>query len=346
MCRVEDGTTVFDACERRCICQDEEFVDCCRVRSDFASLEISERQRYINAVIRVATDPEFKPRYDALVAKYKDSFDTLAQDTNPKTSQFFPWHRYFLLEYENLLREIDCRITIPYWDWTALPMNPYMSPVWNPVSGFGDSSRSNDSCVNNGPLRFDIFQITPSAGESCLRRQYRLQLFPTRAIIEQDLLSLPASEFNHFHQFLQVFLHTNVRCFVGGQMCTPDAANDPAYILHIAQNDALLTRWQDIDEEHLNAQYSTDGRVLALAGGLTVSQFSNNQNLPNDVRVCYNPSEFQSHVPENMRFLSPALREMTDNPNLHMECIGHEEMEGIGMTHSAEEFMHKMCDDE
>ena len=322
-------------------------MDCCRVRVDYASMSVDERQRYISAVIRVATDPQFKPRYEALVAKYKSSFDTVAQESDPERSQFFPWHRYFLLEYENLLREIDCRITIPYWDWTVLPMNPYMSPVWDPDSGFGDSSRSNDSCVNNGPFRVDLFDITPSAGGGCLQRQYRMQMFPTRAIIERDLLTLPPEEFDEFHRFLQVFIHTNVRCFVGGQMCSTDAANDPVYLLHLSQVDSLLTRWQEIDEAHLNAAYSDDNTPLVLTSGLVVSQFSDNKDLPDDTRVCYDPTEFKTHIPQGMRFLSQALEEMTDNHDLHMECISDEDMTGVGgMSDDAADFMHKMCDSE
>lgn len=335
--------TVIDDCLRRCTCEDGQFVDCCRVRADYASLSLAERQRYINTVIRLATDPEFRPRYNALVSKYKASFDTLAQNTDPQVSQFFAWHRYFLLEYENLLQEADCRVTIPYWDWTALPANPYLSPIWNPDSGFGDSSRGNDSCVSNGPFRYDLFAITPSAGGGCLQRQYRMQMFPTRAIVEQDLLTLPPEDFDQFHQFLQIFLHTNVRCFVGGQMCSEDAANDPAYITHLARIDSIFARWQEIDEAHLTVQLSTDNRPLALANGLTVSQFSDTQNLPNDVSICYNPADLKDHIPPSMIFLTSALEEMTDNHNIHMECIGDEEMEEVHMSTEATEFMHKMC---
>ena len=339
-----DDNTAHDACRRKCRYENGKLVDCCRVRTDYASLTVDERRRYIGTVIRAASDPNFRPRYEALVTKYKSSFDTIAQDTRSDVSVFFPWQRYFLLEYENLLREIDCRITIPYWDWTALPMNPYMSAVWNPENGFGDSSRANDSCVSNGPFNFAVFAITPGAGGGCLQRQYRIQLFPTRAIIEQDLLTIQPSEFNEFHQFLQVFIHTNVRCFVGGQMCSNNAANDPAYLLHLSQLDYLFTRWQEIHEA---AQFANDNRSLPLtASPVTVSQFSNNQNLPNDVKMCYDPAEFKSHVPRSMLFLSDALEAITQNHNLYMECVDDGDMQGMIMGRDAENFMHKMCDKE
>ena len=31
---------------------------------------------------------------------------------------FLPWHREYLLRFENELREIDSQVAIPYWDWT------------------------------------------------------------------------------------------------------------------------------------------------------------------------------------------------------------------------------------
>ena len=32
---------------------------------------------------------------------------------------FLPWHRWFILAFENLLRKVDCKVTVPYWDWSA-----------------------------------------------------------------------------------------------------------------------------------------------------------------------------------------------------------------------------------
>lgn len=221
-----------------------------------------------------------------------------------------------------------------------------MSPAFSPESGFGDSSRANDSCVSNGPFNSGVFTITPSAGGGCLQRQYRMQMFPTRAIIEQDLLTLSAENFNQFHQFLQVFIHTNVRCFVGGQMCSTDAANDPLYLLHLAQIDFLFDRWQSVNSSRLNARFTGDNRPLPLSNGLTISQFASNRDLANDVCITYDHPQFKTHVPPSMRFLADALEQMTNNPNLKMECVGDSVMSDSGMENSGGEFMHKMCEAE
>lgn len=331
---------MYDDCLRRCTCRGGVLVDCCRVRRDFASLTVDDRQRYIQTVITVATDPQFRDRYEALVLLYNENVDTLAFDTDPGVSQFFPWNRYYLLEYEALLQEVDCRVTIPYWDWTALPMSPYLTPVWNPVSGFGDSASGKDGCVENGPFRANLFEIV---GGGCLRREYRMQMFPTRAIIEQDLLTLPAEEFDLFHQILQIFLHMNVRCFVGGQMCSNLPVNDPVYILHLAQIDSIFSRWQDIDEAR-GEVYLFDNQELVLSGGnLIVSDFADIKNLPGGNSICYQPADFKSHVPSSMQFLSNSLEQMTNSRSVHMTCATDEQMQNIPLSPEAIEFMHDYC---
>lgn len=303
-----------------------------------------DKQRYISAVKEVAVDPAYKPRYDALIATYTSSFDTPAQSTNPSVSQFFVWNRYFLVQYEDLLREVDCKITIPYWDWTALPLNPYMSPVFNPETGFGDASRDTDNCVSNGPFNFADFYVTPSAGGGCLERNYRLQMHPTKAIIEQDLLTLPADEFDEFHRFLQLFIFSNIQCFIGGQMCSSAAANDPLHLLHMAQTDFIFSRWQGIDTLRLNARYMSDNQPLALASSVaTVADYANNNNLPDGVKVCYGHQQFKSHVPASMTFLSDALLVITNNRDLKMECAKGGLMDQMVVGPNEKAFMKKMC---
>ncbi len=342
-CSVE-GDTVFDSCGRRCTCRQGRFSDCCRLRRDYASLTEDDKKRYIDSVLKVATDSRYKSKYDSLVSLYSSSFDTLAQETKSNTSQFFVWNRFYMIQYENLLREIDCRVTIPYWDWTALPLNPYMSTVFSPSTGFGDSSRPNDSCVRNGPFRYESFQVTPSAGGGCLQRQYRLQMYPTRAIIEQDVLTLPAEEFPQFHQFMQLFVFTNVRCFLNGHSCTNNAANDPVFLLHLAQIDFIFDRWQRLDSSRLNVRYAKDTTTLALSGGKVVSDYADNTNLAEGIQVCYGHPTFKDHIPERMQFLSTVLLDITNNHDLKMSCVKDKMMDHVVLDPSGEEFMNSMCD--
>ena len=218
--------------------------------------------------------------------KYKDSYETVAQLCTTSKSQFFPFIRYFLTEYENLLREVDCRITIPYWDWTAFAMKPYSSPVWDNTYGFGNTAGAY-SCVTTGPFSFPGFKTTPSAGAKCLKRNYHKGFYPSRDIIEKDILSLPASSFKHFHYMLQMYISINVQCFIGGTSCSVNAANDPAFILHLAQVDRIFNRWQKLGAGRDTIHYGSNSTPLVLSNGLIVSQFCDSSKLPGDVSICY-----------------------------------------------------------
>lgn len=279
---------------------------CCRQRQDWTTLSLTEKQGYINAVKTVSTSPEFQPLYNELVKRYKDSFNTIAQYTMSESSQFFPWHRYFLLEYENLLKMVDPLISIPYWDWSLKPTKPYKSSVFDPDSGFGDSADNASMCVSSGPFREGVFTVTPSAKGTCLKREYTALQYPSRLHIENEFLSLGAESFDQFHNSIQLFVSLNARCYVGGHMCTEEAANDPLYLLLLARIDLILHRWQSMDEERAAVRYGDekDSLVLTFDDSLTVSDFSANSALPYGVCVQYAP--LQAIEEGNMRTTPPS----------------------------------------
>ena len=282
----------MDRFGRKCTCANGQFESCSRFRRDWNTLTDEEKQTYISAVLTVATDPQYQPLYNQLLQIYNDSSPTSVQSTRAETSQFFPWHRYFLLEYEDLLRLVNSSITIPYWDWTLLPTDPYSSPVFDPVTGFGNSSNSTTMCVTSGPFREEVFQVTPSAGGDCLRRKYEDSTYPDRNRLENNLFNVSAENFGDFHLYLQIPVHLIVRCFVGGDLCSfEDAANDPLYVLHLSRIDLILDEWQSIDSARASVRYENDNTELAinLGSGLTVSDFSSNRDLPFGVSVVYAP---------------------------------------------------------
>ena len=280
-----------DRCGRRCQCINGKLVNCCRVRKDYVGLTEDERKLYIDTFLAMTRDPIYRPRYDALVKLYKDSFtsNNVTQSGVAAESQYFVFNRFFLLEYEDLLKDFECSVTVPFYDWTPFPVAPYTAAVWDNTNGFGDTARSVDNCVITGPVRVGEYDIAPSAGGGCLKREYMNRRFPSRDIINRDVLPYPADEFDHFHQMLQLLIGLNVQCFIGGTMCSMDAANDPVFLLHLAQLDSILTRWQLFGQGRGEVRYTDDTRPLLLSPGFTVSQFSSNLNLPNGNCVIYDP---------------------------------------------------------
>ena len=122
--------------------------------------------------------------------------------------------------------------------------------------------------------------------------------FPSRDIINRDVLTYPADEFENFHQALQILIGLNVQCFVGGTMCSVDAANDPVFLLHLAQLDSLLTRWQLFEQGRDRVRYAFDNRPLLLSPGFTVAQFSSSLDLPYGICILYDPPILlKNHTP-------------------------------------------------
>ena len=278
--------TVFDQCGRRCSCSNGTLSACSRVRLDFLSLSVDERKRYLNTVKLVSTDSFYKPRYEYIIKKFEDFHDTDAFSNNP-AGQFYPWLRFYLIEYENLLKSVDCRITVPFWDWTSAPTMPFNTSYFDNEIGFGNMVDSTTLCVTTGPFRESVWQVTPSAGGECLRRELDVsKSFPIAALINEDILVQPASEFSTVFNLLKFLVYDTVRCFVGGQMCSSDAPNDPAFLLLVSRVDAIFDQWQRSGDGRESVRYGSDNTTLVCAN-LPVSAYSSNLQLPNGVAVEY-----------------------------------------------------------
>ena len=132
---------------------------------------------------------------------------------------FLPWHRWYLVQIENLFREVDCSITIPYWPWESDGFRGgWNSPFWASWDGVGSGSGGN--CVTNGPFRQGSFSITDYARQyvsrSCLRRR-RSGSTPTQT----DVLNMQATQSNRFSQYTNLMdvMHGSIHCAVDGTMC-------------------------------------------------------------------------------------------------------------------------------
>ena len=332
-----EGFKVEDECGRLCLCEGGRLVKCCRQRKDYASLTDEEKQRYLDAVMTVSSSPRYQSQYYDLLDQYQRTHGTVAQGSNHKTSQFFVWNRYYLLQYENLLREVDCRITIPYYDWSVLPQHPYRSVVWTDDLGFGRSSRSSDYCVDSGRFSYDKYQLIPSAGGGCLKREYKDEIFPSRTLIDRDILTLPANYFDEFHRTLHLFVHSNIRCFIGGTMCTSDAANDPVFVPHLAMVDYILDRWQRLNVENLRVRYYDDQTALVLTPEHKVTDYHDNDNLPGGEAVCYTEPSTKSHfIPGGY-----SLAALSTPAKIEMNCLSSSALTSLQLDDEAVNLMNE-----
>jgi hypothetical protein len=93
-----------------------------RVRKNAASLTAGEKLNFVDAVLALKKKPspwvDGLSVYDTFVLWHRDAFGcaVMAAHMGPA---FFPWHRQFVLLFEEQLRVIEPTVTIPYWDWTV-----------------------------------------------------------------------------------------------------------------------------------------------------------------------------------------------------------------------------------
>ena len=83
---------------------------------------------------------------------------------------YLSFHRY-LLVIENVFRLLDCRLTIPYWNFPRFSKNVYQSSpnyhIWDDIGGFGSAestSLKNGFCVEKGEFRYPEWRIPERAG--------------------------------------------------------------------------------------------------------------------------------------------------------------------------------------
>ena len=83
------------------------------------------------------------------------------------------YHNRYLLRYENLLRQVDCRVTLAYWDWSLFSMSPWNNTsdrIWYPgPSGLGGNGVM-EEVVAASPMdhflgTFGVKQMDDALGE-------------------------------------------------------------------------------------------------------------------------------------------------------------------------------------
>lgn len=248
----------------------------------------ADREKYIRTVITASTNARYKPDYDRLITLHKTIFRTGIHERD----HFLPWHRWYVLQYENLLRRIDCTVTVPYWDWSVVSQTPWRgraSDLWhNGNSGFGGNGQQTpEQCVTNGPFRRGTWNVVPSAGGGCLRRQLNLTGNPPDSVAVAEVLRTRAVDFVSFEVSLRINLHDTVHCMIGGHMCSFDSATSPEFMLHHGFIDKIWTDWQRQSSAHRNAHFPTVAGNMPGTRQLHARAVLDNFRLPGRVRVQY-----------------------------------------------------------
>ena len=168
-------------------------------------------------------------------------------------------------QLENLLRQVDCRITMPYWDWSLESQTWQNSIIWNAQCGFGGNGdrRTNGQRVTTGPFQWQTW--TQPDGNS-LSRSFNNVLPDCAAVAMAQRMGV--SQFRTWHDQIQNNFHNSVHCNIGGTMCTAASANDPIFFLHHGFIDKIWSDWQGNGAAYKNlAFYSMNTSPMPGASG-------------------------------------------------------------------------------
>ena len=149
---------------------------------------------------------------------------------------FLPWHRAYLYEFEQNLKDRAASATVPWWDWTSA-----LSHTRGIPAAFTDA---NDAKNAPNPLlksHIEVSTSVPPVSQDTARSPKSPSALPSQKAIA-NVLGL--TDFNDFSDTLQD-IHNSVHMWVGGDMTNVAfAAYDPLFFSHHCMIDRLWYLWQ------------------------------------------------------------------------------------------------------
>ncbi|KAI8840573.1 hypothetical protein BC829DRAFT_420768 [Chytridium lagenaria] len=206
------------------------------LRREWRELSPGERSEFLNAVKCLQRTPSILTNNRGRSGSVYDDFAYTHLFNTPtihQVAQFLPWHRTYLVFFENALKDF-CGFSgsIPYWDWTLDSQAPEQSDVWrtDAFGGTGGEEAGNPAtCVTRN---FD-------RGSGMRGSVYSPEQIGA-------LLATRAGGFNRFRVGVNV-PHAAVHNAIGGDMSNPGPSpNDPIFIVHHAMIDKIWADWQEL----------------------------------------------------------------------------------------------------
>ncbi len=253
---INDNNYYIDLCEQKCECKqiaEHEFKFVCfRERENYACMPKDRRDRLHQAILDVSelSDPLYSLT-KALIDRHGTGFSTIHAD-----QYFLHFHRAYQYEFEEILRQKDCRITLPYWKFTSNPTDPFNRlPFTN--DGMGDSGLyPGGTCVANGPFASWI----PADKTTCLVRDFQPPVLPTITLLNTIMVA-SGSQFASFANQLQFSFHNGVHVTISGDSVTVLSPNDPLFFLLHGYIDKVWGMWQMLSADRMNTYPYPDDQI-------------------------------------------------------------------------------------
>jgi tyrosinase len=202
-----------------------------RVRKEWLELSSKEKELYIDGVIELNKRGDYMPYATLHVTR---------SDLKHGSDMFLPWHRQFLMNFENSLRGLGGKykcVTIPYWDWGKERKAgdwQRSSPLFKGEYAVGSPT---DGCFGGD---FKGFKMT--SGE-CVKRAFR----NSKPLPDDDYAqsSILYKTFGEARSFIERGLHGWPHVSIGGHMGSHSSPADPMFWIHHCYVDKLWAMQQD-----------------------------------------------------------------------------------------------------
>jgi len=160
------------------------------------------------------------------------------------TSMFFPYHRYFLNEFEYTAKtSYNSKFFLPYWDSGRDYGQPHRSPIL--TSKYIGGNGKTNSCVQDG-LQANWVMTNPK--NHCLQRKYDNNgsikpWYPPEVIASYIQQSKTMDRIRYYMEYT---IHGSIHIGLNGDMSSRGSPNDFAFLLHHANIDRIWWKWQNI----------------------------------------------------------------------------------------------------
>lgn len=289
-----------------------------KVRKNAATATQAERDAYVAALRKIATDPAFRfpggmsywrtqEEIHRFGPTYRHGFGTSAGWV-PSVA-FLPWHREFINRFEGLLQEANPTVKLLYWQWTQDPTNAGIFDYSaNFMGSFGAGSPPSAVPIG-GPISPDVDAGYPRWDNGLATPTRRLRAGaplaqPDATVVGRTLYDdVPAN--SAFSGGLESLSHNGSHVYIasspnipnnntaanlataGDQLYQPYAARDPFFFFLHAKVDELWARWQRKTLDNLDpaSTYGTAAFGATITGtmGPWDGTATMNDSLPNNL---------------------------------------------------------------